>query len=494
MNKDILTLEVGRKNSYRLSLLKRLITHFSDFNFHVVDLLEIEIESVYKKCNYINVEDVITGDYSNVDWFKIPPPDIELLEKMANTQLEFYNMLERFKAPNNSFPLKQNNGKSKIKYQINRFYKGELSHFEKERLYLKHVRYWSWYLRHHNISLIIYLDTAPHFGYDYIIYKLASLFSIRTIHYVHGIVSKYKIFINDYKENYENIKKQIELIDPTRKILNDDFKEEFSRLTKQDTSKQKMPKYMYGTMPKYIVPNDTITKKIKRLFNYMTFDGLDYLFRLRNNTSFNKDLNEYYDSNIYTPKKSDKYIYVPLHFQPEMTSCPLGDKFYNQLLQVEYLSYCIPDNVFLYVKEHPRQELVYKGYDFYNQLLSIKNVRLISRKESNYKLLENCIAVSTLIGTAGWEGLFKNKPFLMFGHHFYKVAPGVFYINSLESCKEAVDTILNEDINISLEDLKKVFLWFQDNAILFDVNNNLKNFGDELIKQIELGLNENTIE
>lgn len=55
------------------------------------------------------------------------------------------------------------------------------------------------------------------------------------------------------------------------------------------------------------------------------------------------------------PKEGEKFIYVPLHMQPELTTCPLGGQFADQLLMVRMLSAHLPKGYRLYVKEHPDQ-------------------------------------------------------------------------------------------------------------------------------------------
>ncbi len=78
---------------------------------------------------------------------------------------------------------------------------------------------------------------------------------------------------------------------------------------------------------------------------------------------------------------NQKYIFFPLHYQPEKNTSPLGGVFENQLLAVKILSEAVPENWIIYVKEHPRQfsyvmrQRHYRDIDYYEKLLGIPKVQ-----------------------------------------------------------------------------------------------------------------------
>lgn len=486
MSNQILTIKIGDVTPTRLKLLKEIIQALPNEKFHILERKEVLSNLQLPNCELLDLTDFVRGTYSNIRWENIPPIDVTTLRSMADYEIEFYSMIERYKFPNNIFIKDDQDYETKREFQINRYYKGELSFIEKQTLYHKHLRFWYWYLTKNNIKLIVYFDQAPHHGIDYIIYKIAHELKIKVIHYASGIVPKYRFFINDYKTNFEHEKYNIERIDTKREFSNPHFHEEYKRLTEQNYNEQRLPSYMYN---KTIGVNNQKTKKTN-LLKFISFDGFDYIFRLRKNRQFNHLLERFYKKNQQSPNYQDRYIYVPLHFQPEMTSSPLGYRFANQLFQIEYLSFCLPPNVKLFVKEHPKQELAFKGYHFYNSLIKINGVVLIPRNENTFKLIENSIAVSTLTGTAGWEGLFRNKPYIMFGDLIYKIIPGVFHVSSVESCKYAINKIIKGDYFIDREFLKKILLWSQDNSVYFDDNNNYENFLRAVIERMKVELSD----
>ncbi len=113
-----------------------------------------------------------------------------------------------------------------------------------------------------------------------------------------------------------------------------------------------------------------------------------------------KELFDLYESNAISPNLSEKYIYVALHYQPECTTSTMAGAFVDQLLIVQMIANVLPEDIYLYVKEHPCQTLHGRDINFYNDLLAIPQVRLIPRAYNSFRLLENCLAVATATGTA----------------------------------------------------------------------------------------------
>ena len=139
---------------------------------------------------------------------------------------------------------------------------------------------------------------------------------------------------------------------------------------------------------------------------------------------------------------SEKFIYFALHYQPELTSSPLGGLYVNQLLPIKLLSYYLPDDVKIYVKEHPAQTCMGRNTDLYDELLKIPKVILIKQSVSSYTLVKNSIAVSSLTGTVGWEAQFFGKPFIMFGTYLSQCLEGTYKVKTNEECKNAIEEIL----------------------------------------------------
>ena len=161
-----------------------------------------------------------------------------------------------------------------------------------------------------------------------------------------------------------------------------------------------------------------------------------------------KRLREFYDEHAVEPDLSKQFIYFPLQFQPECSTCPMAGAFVDQQLTTQMLSQAAPRDVLIYVKEHPRQRkqgIMCRDIDFYKKLVAMPNVRLMKHESSTFKLRENCKAVATGTGTAGLEALFRQKPVLLFGHVFYQYADGVFPIRAKEDLTKAMKAIFENN-------------------------------------------------
>lgn len=413
----------------------------------------------------LDYDNVRYGAFEGVDWNTMEPIDSILIEEMADIERQVLNMLDREKPvyhKNLYFSTKE---RSNFKhdphvrsYNINRYYTEQLSYHERRDFYLKSLRFWNNFINRTEIEIFLF-PSVPHDSSEFVLYGLLQKKRKQTL-MLHQSPFKNRVFVitNPFSFLFFSI------AEPSDAPIECEFiKAELDRLNKS---------YEIQEIPYYEKKNNAIRKKeeskfkkIERIIKRLTLKNLQqifnfdidlyhYLFKgLASNAIFQKRLEHFYDQNSISPEYNESYIYVPLHFQPELTTAPLGGVFSNQLLLVQMLSFNLPENVFLYVKEHPQQKYKGRTINLYTDLLKIKNVRLIRKTENSFKLLENCIATATVTGTAGWEGLFKNKPFLMFGDYVYKEINGVFRIKNNDDCKEAMELILSGKVTIDHKEL-----------------------------------------
>lgn len=162
-------------------------------------------------------------------------------------------------------------------------------------------------------------------------------------------------------------------------------------------------------------------------------------------------LQRYYKSVTGTPDYSKKYIYTPLHYQPERTSVPEGGYYGDQILYIRLLSDVVPEDWRLYVKEHPSQfNSNQDGHQGrwrhnYDELNEINNVTLIDTSVNSFKLIDNSMAISTLTGTAGWEAVIRGVPAIVFGNAWYQDCHGVFKVKTRNELLTAVKRIRHGD-------------------------------------------------
>lgn len=131
------------------------------------------------------------------------------------------------------------------------------------------------------------------------------------------------------------------------------------------------------------------------------------------------------------PDLKQKYVYFGLHYEPERNTNPDGHEFHDQVLALIKLRSILPDDVLIYVKEHPSQ--LYKFMRgpqgrsplFYAQLKNICGVRLIGMEVHSMTLIRNALFVSTITGSLGNESAILGKRVLIFGDAWYGGSPNV---------------------------------------------------------------------
>ena len=135
------------------------------------------------------------------------------------------------------------------------------------------------------------------------------------------------------------------------------------------------------------------------------------------------------------------YVYLALHYQPEATTSPLGGPFVEQYLMVDLLLAGLPEEVFVYVKEHPNQRTIGRGEEYFHLFSSSPRVRFVGMQVSSADLLEHALAVATVSGTVGFEAIWKGRPVLLFGETYYGEGPGVYRIRDVADVRRAVDAL-----------------------------------------------------
>lgn len=143
--------------------------------------------------------------------------------------------------------------------------------------------------------------------------------------------------------------------------------------------------------------------------------------------------------------KKEKFLLVPLHYQPEASTLTYAQEYLNQFEHIKKLSQIIPINYFLYVKEHPSM-FIKRNTKEYNKIKSLHNVKLISPFEDQLELLKNSRGVITLTNTTGYEAILYKKPVYLFGKVFYQEYD---YVNKIKNYSELRELIIkNENYSV----------------------------------------------
>lgn len=375
---------------------------------------------------------------------------------------------------------------------------------EIEHCYFTNIGFWQSYLLKNRITLVLF-NKYPHGcgALDFIIYQVAHALGIKTIFKGLSIWDARAFYAQTIEEPFTLLKKtlnrlQLEYADVVRweEIpLSSGYDEIFRKQIGEES--KKTPSYMskkaiadercawmcgFSYVEAWVHYKHSRENRkalglswrnIFRLWVYAVFGlfqryidrplfnlkiSMTLAYLLRKEARETVKLEKTYKKVSVPADFHKKYIYFPLHMQPECTTIPqAGKSYYNHAVPIRILASVLPDDVYIYVKENPKQAYGARKKAFYKELLAIPHVVLVDPKTNTYELIKNSIAVSTLTGTAGWEGLFYQKPFIMFGYWVTRSAPGVFHVRTKEECKIAVDNILLGRISWNLKDLRLFF-------------------------------------
>lgn len=122
----------------------------------------------------------------------------------------------------------------------------------------------------------------------------------------------------------------------------------------------------------------------------------------------------------------DKFIYFPLHHQPELSADIIGRRYGDQTLAIEELRRVVPEDIAIYVKENPKQTSMMRGAAFFRRIQSLPNTHLVRHYVSTLELSARCQMLATITGSAAYEALQMGKPVLHFGDAWFRDLPGVF--------------------------------------------------------------------
>ena len=394
------------------------------------------------------------GEYK-IDWSTVAPLDEEIVERMRSCEAVFLEMLSRLEE------------RRYLRYE------------DRKRLYLIHLRYWNHLLDKKKINFFLSVG-MPHETPDYVIYCLCKAKGIKTLYFLSCPVKDTLFMAEDPRQSVVELKERFQFYrGPKDIVLSDTFERYYQRqISDPDPKPWGVQRFPTPRERWWIKIVDILKKNpINFLWSVLCFIGRKFTpyywmdaLEQHQKYSRTKKAIAFYEYHAREPDLSRRYIYIPLHVQPECSTCPLGGAFGDQQLMVALIAAYLPDDVFLYVKEHPNQFAQYpdgrcRDIAFYRELLGTKNVRFIPKSTNTFKLTEHALAVATVTGVAGFEALFRGKPTMMFGNYLYQYAPGVFPIKTREDCKNAMEKILGGQAGPAFHEMRAFLKGMEDIAI-----------------------------
>lgn len=184
-----------------------------------------------------------------------------------------------------------------------------------------------------------------------------------------------------------------------------------------------------------------------------------------------------------SPPPKGRYIFFAMSGQPEGSSLPIALSFREIFAVIHTLRAAIPENIPLVLKENPGIFDTYNPYlsfpnyrapDFYDRLLSIPNVLLVSTSTDSLDLIQNSTITSTINGTAAIEAYSLGKPVIIFGSNWYDGLDMIHKFESIENLKVFVnDSLKKNSSNIDLETQilpldRRIMIKFDTHQLEFD--------------------------
>jgi hypothetical protein len=261
----------------------------------------------------------------------------------------------------------------------------------------------------------------------------------------------------DIYQEYHKVKKDYSIAEPQymkRHIQSSRNDSSLIGITKKFIGRVYANKKLFFGKNGYILKGiPTYLKRKNSSIEKSSASILHHALRKHRNNRFKQQLKKHYESLVESPQYDENYIFLPLHYQPEMTSNPSGDIFVDQFLCIDTLSSGIPNNYKIYVKEHKAQFYAHtEGHtsrikEFYDDLVKFPNIKLISLEEDVFELISNSVAVATVTGTAGWEAMVRAKPVIIFGLAWYEGYEGVLKIRNQNDANNIQSFIENFSFN-----------------------------------------------
>lgn len=382
-----------------------------------------------------------------------------------------------------------------------------VSYTQRETTLRKQFNYWLGFLTEHRIGTFV-SSNVPHEIVDYIIYELCLVLDIKTV-FFYQWTPDILLPINRIDQLGDQSTRPAAALEQEEQALLASTERRIS--AQYIEGKESRPFYMHKSIigrqkrkqnrhwSKRAI--NKVTDDWRRLFSASGLRYAWYTFVEKKLLLGRADmaLSQCYASiAVNTPNLQTPYIYLALHYQPEATTSPLGGPFADQYLMVDVLLAAFPEEVQVYVKEHPAQGTIGRGKEYYTLFADSPRVHFIATHESSLGLRENALAVATVTGTVGYESIWLNVPVLVFGYAYYLNAPGVYTVTSVETARAAAQEIMNRDRSATSESAAEFTRrllartlpancdgYYHDNTILgLDTAHNVRVIRRELLAQL----------
>lgn len=307
-------------------------------------------------------------------------------------------------------------------------HRGEISFPERNYLIIQQIKFWSEKIKKHQPKVVIFMD-MPHMYYELVLLGLLKEKKIPFMILCH--------YLQDFSY----------FLDSNLRIIKQKSGKNFFEVTslkRELSSKHKaldLDVKIHGKN-KLMASFSAVFFAVRRLLTHQNslYKNGYYIKTGYLNFGWNTFRNEYWQEVKYSlacilyklfyniiskkPKSKERYIYFPLSSGFENTLHPSASPWDLASIASDLVAR-LPEDTFLYVKEHPAQ-FVFRAHQRFNRDLrqyiwfaKHPKIKLISLKTSQYSLIERSIAVAALSTSSSvieaWE---LGKTVHIYGHKF----------------------------------------------------------------------------
>ncbi|MBU0667293.1 MAG: hypothetical protein ABIC91_06030 [Nanoarchaeota archaeon] len=245
--------------------------------------------------------------------------------------------------------------------------------------------------------------------------------------------SEFKAYWNEVKEKEISEEERLEIQDYFDSITKKFQKPTWASIDQRPKVNKKKIAYLFNRIYTYLFVEDKKTPYLR------VFRGVKKYFM--------KILRSKIVRIIYSkPDYNSKYIFYPLHVEWDDTIIVNNPQFIEQENLIKQISQSLPAGHQLYVKEHPAN-IGGIPISILRKIKRLPNVKLLPSEEDSYKIIKNCQAVITIVGSSGWEALLFEKPLIVLGNAYYKSAGVTWNVENLADIPVVMRRALQEKKN-----------------------------------------------
>lgn len=374
----------------------------------------------------------------------------------------------------------------------------------------KTISFFNEIFKNNNYTFIVHETVATEF--DEVFSKIAKTHNVIDLTFIHSIIDNHFFWKSSPFSSSLN-QKRLDNITPTQSDINlakhyiDEVSnnghnpEYIAKVSDNMSDISRIPKWRLILSLLKIEVKHYLSSSVKPdiheyMFNYSIQLINNYNNQIKNWLDFYSwHINKY---NNLKELENKRYLFFPLHFEPEATLLYFSPNFSEQKMVIQEILKVLPLDTVLVVKEHPQQKGKLINSIFGELKKRNSNLFVLPAKFNTHLLIKNALATITISGTTGYESIINKKPTFVFGNVFYDKHPQVIKIKSFEQLgKILLDKSYEEIIPQSennLEYTAKIIAsskkGFPNYRLLQNSTENAKNLQraieEEVLKYIEM--------